>query len=129
MDEPTQPAQPSQPPAPAELDPEQRLMATIADLDELRAQAAEREPAELDPVVVALLDRLSGGPDASLEAQSLHRRVASGALSWRDFWRAPQDHPGGVALWHQVQRARLQVSVARGRGKAGQTNATPTEAS
>lgn len=66
----------------------------------------------LDEDTVALLEEITGDPDAPLEFRSLNRRVSEGRLTWTDFSRRPQAEAGGVRLLRAVTDRGLE-KIAR----------------
>lgn len=87
-------------------DADQRLLALFDEIDEMIEEGRERDREHgLDPGVASLLDAISGDEHAPLEFRSLHRRVGDGALTWEQFWLAPEEEAGGHRLINAAMKA------------------------
>ena len=88
------------------------LEAVLDRVAEHVAAAREQEVREgLDASTLALLERLTGADDASLERRSLHDRVAAGRLTWEQVWTDPRSEPGGRSLVLDVVRQQTQDAL------------------
>lgn len=111
----------STPAEPATVDPLEQQQLTVATrgleavLDRVAehvAAAREQEVRDgLDASTIALLERLTGADDASLERRSMHDRVAAGRLTWEQVWTDPRSEPGGRALVLDVVREQTQDAL------------------
>ncbi|WP_193612570.1 hypothetical protein [Nocardioides lijunqiniae] len=93
-------------------DATRRLEDALGRVAEHVARAREEEQRDgLDDQTRALLEGLTGAPDAPLEWRSLHDRVASGATSWERVWAEPTLEAGGRDLVLAVIGAQVEAAT------------------